>query len=93
LSFDAQAKNKKSKVKYNKHYVKTRLYAPTYTAAPSPGPGYTYIRDDWSWNPNTSTWDWNGNRWVATTPEAKTWVPGHWAKSASGWYWVEGYWK
>jgi hypothetical protein len=91
LPFSVEAQ--KMKVKEKKNYVKMKPKEPTYTREVSPGPDYTYIREDWTWDPATNTWTWYGNRWMQAPATGQHYVPGHWMKTSSGWYWQEGYWK
>ena len=53
---------------------------------------------NWVWQPGYHRWDGGRYVWVPGAyaapprPHAR-WVPGHWARRRSGWYWIDGHWR
>jgi hypothetical protein len=56
-----------------------------------PGAGYVWIRGFWRWDRRDFVWE--RGRWLMIERGYRSWVPGRWVHSRSGWYWVGGHWR
>lgn len=61
------------------------------TVPVGPGAGYVWIRGFWRWDLRDFTWE--GGRWIMIEKGYRQWVPGRWAYSRAGWYWIDGHWR
>lgn len=57
----------------------------------SPREGLVWRQGFWRWNGND--FEWTPGEWVAVPSGFQGWVPGHWARTRKGWFFVEGHWR
>ena len=82
-----------STASFSQVVVKVKPAEPTLTVyqPAKPGPNYVWIDGHWHWSKKKDKYIWVDAQWIKKKKN-KTYVKGHWKKTAFGWKWVPGHW-
>ena len=57
----------------------------------TPSPHHAWHDGYWRWHDGAHVWV--AGAWVVPPRHGAVWVGGHWKKTPSGWYWIDGRWR